>query len=64
MENIMSEQVQSIIVITGGTGGIGYQSAKGIAKTGAKVFITGRIQKNKNFIALHMIYKFRSVSFQ
>ena len=30
------------VVITGATGGIGYQSALGIAKTGARVIITGR----------------------
>ncbi|KAL3922994.1 MAG: hypothetical protein SGILL_001907 [Bacillariaceae sp.] len=30
------------VVITGGTGGIGWNSAVGIAKTGAKVVITGR----------------------
>ena len=30
------------VVITGGTGGIGIQSALGIAKTGARVLITGR----------------------
>jgi NAD(P)-dependent dehydrogenase (short-subunit alcohol dehydrogenase family) len=30
------------IVITGGTGGIGFQSALGIARTGARVVITGR----------------------
>ncbi len=30
------------VLITGGTGGIGLQSAIGIAKTGAKVLITGR----------------------
>ncbi|MGB0347009.1 MAG: SDR family NAD(P)-dependent oxidoreductase [Balneolaceae bacterium] len=30
------------IVITGGTGGIGIQSAIGIAKTGARILITGR----------------------
>ena len=30
------------IVITGGTGGIGYQSALALAKTGAHVVITGR----------------------
>lgn len=41
----MSEQAQRVIIITGGTGGIGYQSALGIAKTGAKVFITGRNQE-------------------
>jgi len=31
-----------IVVITGGTGGIGFQSALGIAKTGARVLVTGR----------------------
>lgn len=41
----MSEQAQRIIIITGGTGGIGYQSAIGIAKTGANVLITGRNQE-------------------
>lgn len=30
------------VIITGGTGGIGFQSALGIAKTGARVIITGR----------------------
>ena len=30
------------VVITGGTGGIGFQSALGIAKTGARLLITGR----------------------
>lgn len=35
-------QVDRTVVITGGTGGIGYQSALGIAKTGARVIITGR----------------------
>ena len=30
------------VVITGATGVIGYQSALGIAKTGARVIITGR----------------------
>lgn len=30
------------VVITGGTGGIGLWSAVGIAKTGARVFVTGR----------------------
>ncbi|MEM7038568.1 MAG: SDR family NAD(P)-dependent oxidoreductase [Bacteroidota bacterium] len=38
----MDKQKARIIVITGGTGGIGYQSALGIAKTGARVLITGR----------------------
>jgi NAD(P)-dependent dehydrogenase (short-subunit alcohol dehydrogenase family) len=33
------------IVITGATGGIGYQSALGIANTGARVIITGRNQE-------------------
>ena len=38
----MSSQDDRTIVITGGTGGIGYQSALGIAKIGARVVITGR----------------------
>jgi NAD(P)-dependent dehydrogenase (short-subunit alcohol dehydrogenase family) len=33
------------IVITGGTGGIGFQSALGIARTGARVIVTGRNQE-------------------
>jgi NAD(P)-dependent dehydrogenase (short-subunit alcohol dehydrogenase family) len=33
---------QRTVVITGGTGGIGFQSALGIAKTGARVLVTGR----------------------
>jgi len=33
------------IVITGGTGGIGFQSALGIARTGARVVVTGRNQE-------------------
>lgn len=41
----MSEQEKRTIIITGGTGGIGYQSALGIAKTGAQVIITGRNQE-------------------
>ncbi|MFT7053765.1 MAG: NAD(P)-dependent dehydrogenase (short-subunit alcohol dehydrogenase family) [Psychromonas sp.] len=41
----MSKQIQRIIVITGGTAGIGYQSAKGLAKKGVKIFITGRNQE-------------------
>lgn len=40
----MNSQDARTIVITGGTGGIGYQSALGIAKTGARVIITGRNQ--------------------
>ena len=38
----MNEQVGRTVVITGGTGGIGFQSALGIAKTGAHLLITGR----------------------
>jgi NAD(P)-dependent dehydrogenase (short-subunit alcohol dehydrogenase family) len=38
----MTNQNTRTIVITGGTGGIGYHSALGIAKTGARVIITGR----------------------
>jgi len=33
---------QRIVVITGGTAGIGFQSALGIAKTGARVLVAGR----------------------
>ena len=33
------------IVITGGTGGIGLQSAIGLAKTGARILVTGRNQE-------------------
>ncbi len=38
----MSNQSKRTIVITGGTGGIGFQSALGIAQTGDCVVITGR----------------------
>ncbi|MGB0590020.1 MAG: SDR family NAD(P)-dependent oxidoreductase [Myxococcota bacterium] len=38
----MTHEATRTIVITGGTGGIGYQSALGLAKTGAHVVITGR----------------------
>ena len=33
---------EQTIVLTGGTGGIGFQSALGLAKTGARVVVTGR----------------------
>ena len=39
------------IVITGGTGGIGLQSAIGLAKTGARILITGRNQERGNLAA-------------
>lgn len=38
----MTSPEDRTIVITGGTGGIGLQSALGLAKTGARVLITGR----------------------
>lgn len=38
----MTNQRKRTVLITGGTGGIGLHSAIGIAKTGAKVLITGR----------------------
>lgn len=38
----MSSQPSRTVVITGGTGGIGFQSALGIAKTGARTLLTGR----------------------
>ena len=41
----MSHQSTKTIVITGGSGGIGYQSALGLAQTGARVLIVGRNQK-------------------
>jgi NAD(P)-dependent dehydrogenase (short-subunit alcohol dehydrogenase family) len=41
-ESPMSTGNQHTVVITGGTGGIGYQSAVGIAETGARLLITGR----------------------
>lgn len=41
----MSNEQARTVVITGGTGGIGFQSALGIAQTGARVVITGRNRK-------------------
>ena len=38
----MDSQSKRTIVITGGTGGIGFQSALGLAQTGDRVVITGR----------------------
>lgn len=38
----MTSHESRTVVITGGTGGIGFQSAVGIAKTGARLLITGR----------------------
>lgn len=38
----MKNHADRIVVITGGTGGIGYQSALGVARTGARVVVTGR----------------------
>lgn len=38
----MSDPKDRVVVITGGTGGIGFQSALEIGKTGARVLITGR----------------------
>ena len=40
----MNEQEGHTVAITGGTGGIGFQSALGIAQTGARVLVTGRNQ--------------------
>lgn len=40
----MSHQDKRTVVITGGSGGIGYHSALGIAQSGARVVITGRNQ--------------------
>lgn len=41
----MRDLTQATVVITGGTGGIGFHSALGIARTGARVVITGRDQQ-------------------
>ena len=41
----MSAQKDRTIVITGGTGGIGLQSALGLTKTGNRILITGRNQE-------------------
>ncbi len=41
----MNSKKDRTVVITGGTGGIGFQSAIGIARTGAHVAITGRNRK-------------------
>lgn len=41
----MSHTQNRTIVITGGTGGIGLQSAIGLAKTGARILVTGRNQE-------------------
>lgn len=38
----MNLREERTVVITGGTGGIGFQSALGIAKTGVRILITGR----------------------
>ena len=38
----MEQQQGQTVVITGGTGGIGFHSALGIARTGARVIVTGR----------------------
>lgn len=35
-----------IVLVTGATGGIGYQTALALAKMGARVIVTGRNQKN------------------
>jgi NAD(P)-dependent dehydrogenase (short-subunit alcohol dehydrogenase family) len=38
----MNSRQDRIVVITGGTGGIGFQSSLGIARTGARLLVTGR----------------------
>ena len=43
------------VIITGGTGGIGYYSALGIARTGARVIITGRDKERGEAACLKII---------
>ncbi|MGH1345885.1 MAG: SDR family NAD(P)-dependent oxidoreductase [Nannocystales bacterium] len=51
----MASQETQTVVITGGSGGIGYQSALGIAKTGAHVVITGRNRERGEAAAKQII---------
>jgi NAD(P)-dependent dehydrogenase (short-subunit alcohol dehydrogenase family) len=51
----MTNHTERTVVITGGTGGIGFQSAIGIAKTGATVLITGRNRERGDDAVKHII---------
>lgn len=43
-----------VAIVTGGSSGIGYATAKALAKQGAKVLITGRNAERLNAVALEM----------
>jgi NAD(P)-dependent dehydrogenase (short-subunit alcohol dehydrogenase family) len=47
-------QTGSSVLITGGTGGIGLQSAVGIARTGARVIVTGRSRERAEAARRHI----------
>lgn len=51
----MTSNERSVVVITGGTGGIGLQSALGVAETGAKLLITGRNRERGVEAVAHII---------
>ncbi len=51
----MTSNERSVVVITGGTGGIGLQSALGVAETGAQLLITGRNRERGGEAVAHII---------
>jgi NAD(P)-dependent dehydrogenase (short-subunit alcohol dehydrogenase family) len=50
----MDSQNDRTIIITGGTGGIGFQSALEIARTGARVLVTGRNRERGEMARQHI----------
>ncbi len=56
----MVDTEERTVVITGGTGGIGLQSAVGIAKTGARVLVTGRSRERGEAALQHIAEAARS----